>query len=291
MGAVTSLDSLKLCSDGTWRLSREGFVVITLGILQRNPHPMKEAGWVSRHGSEVLQTCISFCAICCPVFLVHRAILVARCCLAPCEASGLDAKFPVSFFELVVGVASSESSESYMTLNNSLVDVGLKVLGINLVPHVLALHADLHLGLEKARASIFKASRRQSDWSHVIGANRNRQPLLTEQLKANEEVKRLLVWRKGLFKNLSERLQKKDVLETLEETFHCSRFMARGVFSLVMRECLAFLEAREELNAAHLIRKHYLYMTVPWLFIINLPACHFLSPRMLRTLLIKVSCF
>lgn len=98
-----------------------------------------------------------------------------------------------------------------------------------------------------------------SDFAHLIGANRPRASALHDSEKTR-------TYRKGVFQNLKAALKNPTAFPDLERMVYGCRVAPAGVFSLLWTVCLAWLEANNEVDAAALLKAHYLEKTADGLW-------------------------
>ena len=172
---------------------------------------------------------------------------------------GEERGFPTSFFELCLAIGHNESSATYGFLIQAFKKACHVLCNIDIGEKVRQIHGDQHLGLKSALRQHLPGAKYQSDFAHVIGAVRR--PPLKNQSEEGQEISR---FRKGLFHNVKEVLSNEELMETIEDMVHSSRFLAPGLFSLHIMALLQWLENQSppERRAASLLRKQYLQRCV-----------------------------
>lgn len=114
-------------------------------------------------------------------------------------------------------------------------------------------HGDYHLGLESSRQRVVPASRRCSDFRHLVAATKRKQ-----LAGPGEEIERVNVWRQGIMAVLKSKCQSEDCLPVLERAVYISRILCHGAFSTLWQTVLDWLRLCGEGAAAGTLEKYYL---------------------------------
>jgi hypothetical protein len=125
---------IRLCGDGVYRISVEGYLLVIVGVLAKGPSLNDGGGGTS---TENFMT-TSFFPLTYGLVNKESYVSYRRCFVALNEA-----------MEKCVGVP-------------------------DFAARVKQFHADLHFGAEKARQEVYPSSHRAMDFSHFTGANRQK---------------------------------------------------------------------------------------------------------------------
>lgn len=146
-----------------------------------------------------------------------------------------------------------EGGCTYDCLLESFLEGAKHVTGEDWTDRIKQVHGDYHLGLESSRQRVVPASRRCSDFRHLVAATKRKQ-----LAGPGEEIERVNVWRQGIMAVLKSKCQSEDCLPVLERAVYISRILCHGAFSTLWQTVLDWLRLCGEGAAAGTLEKYYL---------------------------------